>query len=70
MKYTRLSEPLIIGSKVAKNRIFMPPLSTNLGKNGYVTDELIAHYKRRAQGGVALFITEVVTIEPTYVYIP
>lgn len=70
MKYTRLSEPLIIGSKVAKNRIFMPPLSTNLGKNGYVTDELIAHYKRRAQGGVALFITEVVTIEPTYVYLP
>lgn len=65
-----LGEPIKIGSKIAKNRIFMPPLSTNLGKDGYVTDELIEHYKRRAQGGVGLFITEVVTVEKTYVYLP
>lgn len=69
MKF-RLDEPIKIGSKIAKNRIFMPPLSTNLGNKGYVTDELINHYKRRALGGVGLFITEVVTVEPTYVYLP
>ncbi len=69
MKF-RLNEPIKIGNKIAKNRIFMPPLSTNLGNKGYVTDELINHYRRRALGGVGLFITEVVTVEPTYVYLP
>lgn len=68
--YPHLFSPIKIGNKVAKNRIFMPPLSTNLGDHGYVTDELIEHYKARAKGGVGLFVTEVVTVEPTYVYLP
>ncbi len=70
MKFEELNKPIKIGNKIVKNRIFMPPLSTNLGKNGYVTDELVNHYRRRAKGGVGLFITEVVTVEPTYVYLP
>lgn len=68
--YPHLSSPIKIGNTVVKNRIFMPPLSTNLGEKGYVTDELVEHYKARAKGGVGLFITEVVTVEPTYVYLP
>ena len=35
-----------------------------------MTDELVEHYKARAKGGVGLFVTEVVTVEPTYVYLP
>lgn len=70
MKFEELNKPIKIGNKIVKNRIFMPPLSTNLGNKGYVTDELVNHYKRRAKGGVGLFITEVVTVEPTYVYLP
>ncbi|MCQ2771434.1 MAG: NADH:flavin oxidoreductase, partial [Clostridia bacterium] len=69
-RFTNLFSPIKIGQTEVKNRLFMPPLSTNLGNKGYVTDELIAHYKRRAAGGVGLFITEVVTVEPTYVYLP
>lgn len=69
-KYPHLFRPIQIGKTTVKNRIFMPPLSTNLGKNGYVTDELVEHYKARAKGGVGLFVTEVVTVEPTYVYLP
>lgn len=69
-KYPHLSSPIKIGGTTVKNRIFMPPLSTNLGDKGYVTDELVEHYKARARGGVGLFITEVVTVEPTYVYLP
>lgn len=69
-KYPHLFSPIKIGETVVKNRIFMPPLSTNLGNKGYVTDELVEHYKARARGGVGLFVTEVVTIEPTYVYLP
>lgn len=69
-KYPHLFSPIKIGGTVVKNRIFMPPLSTNLGNKGYVTDELVEHYKARARGGVGLFVTEVVTVEPTYVYLP
>lgn len=69
-KYPNLFTPIQIGKTTVKNRIFMPPLSTNLGNKGYVTDELVAHYKARAKGGVGLFVTEVVTVEPTYVYLP
>ena len=68
--YPNLFSPIKIGKTTVKNRIFMPPLSTNLGNKGYVTDELVAHYKARAKGGVGLFVTEVVTVEPTYVYLP
>lgn len=68
--YPHLFSPVKIGNTVVKNRIFMPPLSTNLGNKGYVTDELVEHYKARARGGVGLFVTEVVTVEPTYVYLP
>ena len=48
----------------------MPPISTNLANKGYVTDELIQHYGARAKGGVGLIVSEVVTVEPTYVYLP
>ena len=68
--YEHLFSPIKIGNQLVKNRLFMPPLSTNLGKKGYVTDELVEHYKARAKGGVGLFVTEVVTVEPTYVYLP
>ncbi len=69
-KYPNLFSPIQVGNTMVKNRIFMPPLSTNLGKQGYVTDELIEHYRVRAKGGVGLFVTEVVTVEPTYIYLP
>ena len=48
----------------------MPPISTNLADHGYVTEELIQHYAARAKGGVGLIISEVVTVEPTYIYLP
>lgn len=69
-KYKYLFEPIQIGQKTIKNRIFMPPISTNLANKGYVTDELVQHYGARAKGGVGLIVTEVVTVEPTYIYLP
>ena len=48
----------------------MPLISTNRADKGYVTDDLVAHYSARAKGGVGLIVTEVVTVEPTYVYLP
>lgn len=68
--YTHLFQPLKVGKTEIKNRIFMPPISTNLADNGYVTEELIQHYGARAKGGVGLIVSEVVTVEPTYIYLP
>ena len=36
--YEHLFTPIKIGNTTVKNRIFMPPLSTNLADKGYVTD--------------------------------
>lgn len=68
--YPHLFSPISIGQTTVKNRVFMPPISTNLAKKGYVTDELVAHYSARAKGGVGLIVTEVTTVEPTYIYLP
>ena len=68
--YKHLLSPIKIGETVVKNRVFMPPISTNLANDGYVTDELVEHYAARAKGGVGLIVTEVTTVEPTYVYLP
>ena len=68
--YPMLFSPIKVGTQEVKNRVFMPPVSTNLADHGYVTDALVDHYTARAKGGVGLIITEVVTVEPTNSYLP
>ena len=68
--FPHLFEPIKIGKATVKNRLFMPPLSTNLADKGYVTDALVEHYSNRAKGGVGLIVTEVTTVEPVYTYLP
>ena len=50
--FPHLFEPIQIGKTTVKNRIFMPPLSTNLADKGYVTDALVEHYST-GQGEVS-----------------
>ncbi len=69
-QYPHLFSPIKIGETTVKNRIFMPPISTNLADKGYVTEDLIQHYTARAKGGVGLIVTEVTTVEPVYTYLP
>ena len=49
--FPHLFEPIKIGKTTVKNRIFMPPISTNMADKGYVTDALVEHYsaERRAE---------------------
>ena len=68
--FPHLFEPIKIGKATVKNRIFMPPISTNMADKGYVTDALVEHYSARAKGGVGLIVTEVTTVEPVYTYLP
>jgi 2,4-dienoyl-CoA reductase-like NADH-dependent reductase (Old Yellow Enzyme family) len=43
----------------------MAPMDTNLAsEDGYVTDQLIEHYKKRAAGGVGLVTVEITSVNP------
>ncbi len=59
-----LFSPGKIGSLYLKNRIVMAPLGSRLtSENGGVTEDMIAFYSRRAQGGAGLIIIEAMGIE-------
>lgn len=56
-------EPAAIGGLELPNRLLMAPIKTALGEpDGLVSDRHIAHYQRRALGGVGCII-----VEPLYV---
>lgn len=63
-RYSKLFAPGLIGKMKMKNRIIMPPISTNLAdEDGTVTDELVFHYAERARGGVGLITMENVCVD-------
>ena len=59
-------QPLDLGPTRVRNRIFNPPHGTSLGRQGQVTDELIAYHLSRARGGTGLIILEGMTVHPSY----
>jgi len=60
-----LFSPVRINSIELKNRAVMPAMATAYGaSDSTVTERLIAYYRRRAQGGAGLVITEVCAIDP------
>lgn len=63
----KLSEPVNIGSIVAKNRICIPPmvLYGHPREDGRVTEGHIAHYEALAKGGAGLIIQEATCVFPT-----
>ncbi|HSN10488.1 MAG TPA: NAD(P)/FAD-dependent oxidoreductase [Propionibacteriaceae bacterium] len=59
MTLDHLFSPVRIGTLELPHRGIMPPMVTNLcGRDGSVTDELIAYHVARARGGVALILAE------------
>ena len=63
MKYKHLFQPCSIGKLQLKNRIVMPPLTTNYAKKGLVSDRMVDFYSARARGGAALIIVEDAIVE-------
>jgi 2,4-dienoyl-CoA reductase-like NADH-dependent reductase (Old Yellow Enzyme family)/thioredoxin reductase len=52
-------EPIRIGSLELPNRLAMAPMKTAFGTtSGEVTERLLAYFRRRAEGGVGLIISE------------
>ena len=65
MKFLNLSKPGKIGSMSLRNRMIQPAMETwSAGPDGTVTESTIAHYARRAAGGVGLVITEMTNPTP------
>jgi len=59
-----LLTPARIGSLEIPNRIVMPPMTTRTADEaGYVTDDTLAYYLARAQGGVGLITVEMASPE-------
>jgi 2,4-dienoyl-CoA reductase-like NADH-dependent reductase (Old Yellow Enzyme family)/thioredoxin reductase len=62
-----LFEPFSVGGLELKNRIVMAPMVTGFAeKDGSVSQQLIDHYVRRAEGGCGLIIVEAASIEPVF----
>ena len=54
----RLFEPFEAGSLQLRYRIVMAPMTRNFSPQGVPGDNVAAYYRRRAEGGVGLIVTE------------
>ena len=54
-----LTSPGKIGTLELKNRIVLPPMGTDAGRDGFVTDAIVNRYAENAKGGTGLIITGV-----------
>ncbi len=54
MKYPHLFSPIVLGKQMFRNRIFASPTGcAYTSGDGYVNDDCIAYYARKARGGAA-----------------
>ena len=58
-----LFQPLVVKSTTLRNRIVMSPMTRRFSPNGIPTDEVANYYRRRAEGGAGLIVTEGVGID-------
>jgi len=61
-KFDRLFSPFQIGSLTLPNRTIMAPLTRSHSPNGIPGENVAAYYRRRAEGGIGLIISEGTTI--------
>jgi 2,4-dienoyl-CoA reductase-like NADH-dependent reductase (Old Yellow Enzyme family) len=55
---TKLFESLVLNGLTLPNRIVMAPMTRNFSPGGVPGPDVAAYYRRRAEGGVGLIITE------------
>ena len=53
-----LFEPLTLGTLELANRIVMAPMTRNLSPGNVPNDNVVEYYRRRAEGGTGLIVTE------------
>lgn len=70
MKYKKLFSSIKIANLEIKNRIMMAPMGSNFANHdGTVSDKMIVHYAKRAEGETGLIITEDTTVSKNANYI-
>lgn len=52
----KIYTPIVINNLELKNRVVMSPMSVGHSDNGFVTEDTIEFYRRRALGGVGLIV--------------
>ncbi|TWB44789.1 2,4-dienoyl-CoA reductase-like NADH-dependent reductase (Old Yellow Enzyme family) [Nitrospirillum viridazoti] len=57
-----LFQPFAFGRHTLANRLVMAPMTRSKSPGGVPTEDVVAYYRRRVQGGVGLLITEGTTI--------
>ncbi len=62
--YPSLLTPLTLSGKPLRNRLVHASMGTLLAANSRVTDALIQYHASRAQGGVAMIVTEPFSVAP------
>lgn len=64
MKFKAMFQPIQIGPMTVKNRFVVPPMGNNFANtDGTMSEQSVAYYKKRAEGGFGL-----ITIEATVVH--
>jgi len=58
-----LFQPITINRLDIKNRIYLPAMHLNMADNFEVTDQLVAFYERRAQGGAGMITVGFATVD-------
>ena len=58
-----LFKPFDLNELSLENRIVMAPMTRSFSPDGIATDDVAGYYRRRAEGGTGLIITEGTTIE-------
>jgi 2,4-dienoyl-CoA reductase-like NADH-dependent reductase (Old Yellow Enzyme family)/thioredoxin reductase len=65
VELNHLFQPITINGMTVRNRIAVPPMDTGYGSTEHeVTDQLIAYWRRRAEGGIGLIIVEYTSVDP------
>ena len=62
-QYTSLFTPFTFNGLEIPNRVVMAPMTRSFSPGGQPTEDVAAYYRRRAEGGVGLIITEGTTID-------
>lgn len=63
MTVDSLFTPVTFGPLALPNRIVMAPMTRSFSPHGLPGDDVVAYYRRRAEGGVGLIVTEGIAIE-------
>ncbi len=55
-------EPFNVHNLTLRNRVAMAPMTRSFSPNGVPGENVVAYYRRRAEAGVGLIITEGTTV--------